>query len=75
LENVALFYGHLEYYMDIWDILWPFGTYWAHLVHFFLFWYHAPWKIWQPCFQVVMQLYCMWFLCIYFRYIYQWPTN
>jgi hypothetical protein len=21
LENVALFYGHLEYYMDIWDIL------------------------------------------------------
>jgi hypothetical protein len=28
--------------MDIRDILWPFATYCAHLVHFFLFWYHAP---------------------------------
>jgi hypothetical protein len=47
LENADIFYSHLEYFMDIWDILWPFGTYCAHLIHFFLFWYHAPRKIWQ----------------------------
>jgi hypothetical protein len=29
-----LFYGYLEYFMDIWDILWPFGTFCVHLVHF-----------------------------------------
>jgi hypothetical protein len=27
LENVDIFYGHLEYFMAIWDILWPFGTF------------------------------------------------
>jgi hypothetical protein len=43
-----IFYGHLEYFKNIWDILWPFGTYCAHLVHFFLFWYHTPREIWQP---------------------------
>jgi hypothetical protein len=26
LENVNIFYGLLEYFMEIWDILWPFGT-------------------------------------------------
>jgi hypothetical protein len=26
-ENVDTLYGHLEYFMDIWDILWPFGTF------------------------------------------------
>jgi hypothetical protein len=49
LKNVDTFYGRLECFTDIWDILWPLGTYCAHLVHFFLFWYHAPRKIWQPC--------------------------
>jgi hypothetical protein len=34
--------------MAIWDILWPFGTFCIHLVHFFPFWYHVPRKIWQP---------------------------
>jgi hypothetical protein len=34
LENIDIFYGHLEYFMDIWDILWPFGTFCVHLVHF-----------------------------------------
>jgi hypothetical protein len=48
LENVDIFYGHLEYFMEIWDILWPFGTFCIHLVHFFPFWYHVPRKIWQP---------------------------
>jgi hypothetical protein len=44
-------------YMAIWNILrtfgifyvWPFGTFCVDLVHFFRFWYHAPWIIWQPC--------------------------
>jgi hypothetical protein len=34
LENVAIFYGHLEYFKDIEDILGPFGTFCVHLVHF-----------------------------------------
>jgi hypothetical protein len=33
-QNVDIFYGHLEYFMDIWDILWPFVTFCVHLVHF-----------------------------------------
>jgi hypothetical protein len=37
LENVDIFYGHLEYFIDIWVILWPFGTFCVHLVHFFGF--------------------------------------
>jgi hypothetical protein len=48
LENVHIFYGHLEHLMDICDILWLFGTFCVHLVHFFRFWYHVPRKIWQP---------------------------
>jgi hypothetical protein len=27
LENVDIFYGHLKHFTDIWDILWPFGTF------------------------------------------------
>jgi hypothetical protein len=34
LENVDMFYGHFEYFTDIWDILWPFGTFCFYLVHF-----------------------------------------
>jgi hypothetical protein len=34
LEKVYIFFGHLEYFMEIWDILWPFGTFCIHLVHF-----------------------------------------
>jgi hypothetical protein len=50
LENVEIFNGYLEYYTDIWDILWPFGTFCVHLVHFsgFVIMYHeisgTPWK-------------------------------
>jgi hypothetical protein len=33
-ENADIFQGHLEYFTDIWDILWPFGTFNVHLVHF-----------------------------------------
>jgi hypothetical protein len=28
--------------------LWPFGTFFGHLVNFSPFWYVAPRKIWQP---------------------------
>jgi hypothetical protein len=38
-----------------WYILWPFGIFCDHSVHIvliwyilFLFWYHAPRKIWRP---------------------------
>jgi hypothetical protein len=33
-ENVAIFCSHLESFMNIWDILWPFGTFCVHLVPF-----------------------------------------
>jgi hypothetical protein len=33
-ENIYIFYGHLDYFKDIWDILWPFGTFSVHWVHF-----------------------------------------
>jgi hypothetical protein len=49
LEKGNMCYGHLENFMDIWEILWPFGKVCFHLVHFFRFWYHVPRKIWQPC--------------------------
>jgi hypothetical protein len=49
LENVDIFYGHLESFTNTWDILWPFGTFCVHLVHFLVFWYHVPRIIWQPC--------------------------
>jgi hypothetical protein len=49
LENVNIFYGHLEYFNEVWEILWPFGTFCIHLVHFPGFWYHEPIKIWQLC--------------------------
>jgi hypothetical protein len=39
LENVTIFYVHLEYFMDIWDILRTFGTFYGHSVHFLLIWY------------------------------------
>jgi hypothetical protein len=34
-ENVALIYGRLEYFTNIWDVLRPFGTFCANLVDFF----------------------------------------
>jgi hypothetical protein len=36
-----IFCGHLVYFVAIWYILWPFDI-------FFLFWYVAARKIWQP---------------------------
>jgi hypothetical protein len=38
LENVDIFNGHLEYFMDISDILRKFGTFCVRFVHFFPVW-------------------------------------
>jgi hypothetical protein len=48
LENVDIFFGHLEYFAGIWEMLWPFGKFCVRLVHFSGFWYLVPRKIWQP---------------------------
>jgi hypothetical protein len=34
MENVCIFYGHLEYFMTILFILWSFGIFCGNLVHF-----------------------------------------
>jgi hypothetical protein len=34
LEKVDIFYGHLEYFTDIWNFYDRFGTFCVHLVHF-----------------------------------------
>jgi ABC-type spermidine/putrescine transport system permease subunit II len=39
MDNVYLFYDHLEYFMAIWYNLRPFGIVCGHLVIFFPFWY------------------------------------
>jgi hypothetical protein len=36
VENVAIFYGYWEYFTNICDILWQFGTFCDHLVDFFI---------------------------------------
>jgi hypothetical protein len=43
LENVYIFYGHLEYFMDIWDILRPFGKFCVHFVLFPVFVWSSTW--------------------------------
>jgi hypothetical protein len=43
-----IFYGHLEYFIVIWYILWPFVTFCVHWV-IFLFDLFYPEKIWQLC--------------------------
>jgi hypothetical protein len=57
LENVDIFYGHLEYFMVIWNRyftaiwynLWPFGICYSHLIYFSHFGMFGRRKIWQPC--------------------------
>jgi hypothetical protein len=60
LENVDIFYGHLDYFTDIWDILGPFCV---HLVHFSSFGVlrqeksgnpvqQCKYTVWQPCWQL-----------------------
>jgi hypothetical protein len=54
MENAGLFYGHLEYFTVIWNILWPFGN--AVVI-----WYISPRfgklcqeKSGKPCFALVV---------------------
>jgi hypothetical protein len=35
LEVVIIVYGHLDYFMDIWYILWPFGIFYGHFGIFY----------------------------------------
>jgi hypothetical protein len=53
LENVDIFYGHLEYFTSIWHKLWPFGIVYGHLVYCSHFGMFGRRKIWQPCLQQV----------------------
>jgi hypothetical protein len=46
---VGIFYDHLEYFMDIWYSLRPFGIVCGHLLYFSQFGMFGPRKIWQPC--------------------------
>jgi hypothetical protein len=38
-ENVDIFYGHLEYFTDIWNILRTFGIFYGHSGNFMTVWY------------------------------------
>jgi hypothetical protein len=38
IENFAIFYDHLEYFMTIWNILWPFGIFYDHLEYWYNLW-------------------------------------
>jgi hypothetical protein len=49
MENVVIFYDHLEYFTAVWNKLWPFGTVCGHLVYFLRFGIFGTIKIWQPC--------------------------
>jgi hypothetical protein len=44
MENVGLFYDHLEYFTAIWYNLWPFGIVCGHLVYFSHFGMFRPRK-------------------------------
>jgi hypothetical protein len=44
----VMFYVLLDYFTDIWNMLWPFGIFCVHFAYFTLLWYAAAIKIWQP---------------------------
>jgi hypothetical protein len=48
-----IFYGHLEYFMAIWNIIWynllPFCIVYGHLLYFSQLGMFGPRKIWHPC--------------------------
>jgi hypothetical protein len=45
MENVGMFYDHLEYFTAIWYNLGPFGIFCSHLVYFFRFGMFRPRQI------------------------------
>jgi hypothetical protein len=48
MENICIFYNHLEYFTAIWNNLWPFGIVCSIMVCFSHFGRFGPRKIWQP---------------------------
>jgi hypothetical protein len=44
MENVGIYYDHLEYFTAIWYNLWPFVINCGHLVYFFHFGMFGPRK-------------------------------
>jgi hypothetical protein len=48
LENVGIFYWHLDYIKAIWYILWSFSNLVVIWHIFYTFWYIVLRKIWQP---------------------------
>jgi hypothetical protein len=48
MENVVIFYDHLEYFTAIWYYTWQFGIACGHVVYFSHFGVSGPRKIWQP---------------------------
>jgi hypothetical protein len=49
MENVGIFYDHLEYIMAIWYNLLHFSMLCGYLVYFSQFGMFGPRPIWQPC--------------------------
>jgi hypothetical protein len=39
MENVGIYYAHLEYFTAIWYNVWPLVINCGHLVYFFQLWY------------------------------------
>jgi hypothetical protein len=48
MENLGIFYDHLDYFKAIGNFLWAFGIFCGNLVYFSPFWNFGPRKIWQP---------------------------
>jgi hypothetical protein len=48
MEDVGIFYRHLDHFTVFCYILWKFGVVRGNLVSFSPFWYFVPFKIWQP---------------------------
>jgi hypothetical protein len=44
MENVVVFYDHLEYFMAIWHNVWLFGIVCGHLVYYSQFGLFVPKK-------------------------------
>jgi hypothetical protein len=47
MENVGIYYDHLEYFTANWYDLWPFVINCGHLVYFSHFGMFGPRKNWQ----------------------------
>jgi hypothetical protein len=50
MEDVGIFYGHLDHLTVFCYLLWTFGIVPGNLEYFFPFLYCAPRKSWQPCY-------------------------